>query len=156
MLAFVSHPTDGGSKAPEPDFGSMEQHSDRPEVVVRRLYAARRRDDLEELRRVLHPDVVWREPDGRAPYAGTHHGVNEVLHGVHERTKMLTDGTFRLELDDVRPHGPMAVALVRWSATRNGRPSSGREVAVYRVAGGRVTEAAFHLDDREATDLFFS
>lgn len=134
----------------------MEARQVTPEAVVRRLYAARARDDLEEVRQLLDPDVVWREPAGEADYTGVHQGADAVLEDMHGATMALTGGSFRLELDDVRVHGPMVVAFVRWSATRNGRFASGLEIAVYRVAAGRVVEAAFHLDDPEATDAFFS
>lgn len=54
-------------------------------------------------------------------------------------------------------HGPhLAAALVRWSATRHGQEMAGRELAVYRTVDGRVVEAAFQLEDPQATDAFFS
>lgn len=68
-----------------------------------------------------------------------------------------TEATFRVELEHVIGHGPhLAAALVRWSATRDGRGMSGRELAVYRVVEGQVVEAAFQLEDPQATDAFFA
>jgi tRNA(Leu) C34 or U34 (ribose-2'-O)-methylase TrmL/ketosteroid isomerase-like protein len=125
------------------------------EQVVRALYDARASGDLAAVRRLLHPDVEWREPAGEADYTGVHRGPDAVVEGMHRATLEATGGTFRLELEQTTRHGPLVVCHVRWSATRHGRSMTGREVAVYRIAGGQVVEACFHLDDPDATDAFF-
>jgi ketosteroid isomerase-like protein len=49
-----------------------------------------------------------------------------------------------------------AVALVYWSSTLGGRTMQGREVAVYHVHEGKITEAWFYPEDKSASDAFFS
>jgi ketosteroid isomerase-like protein len=128
-----------------------------PAGVVVALYRARSQGDLDAARRILHPDVVWREHEGEAGYAGVHHGRDAVIEDMLAAAMQATGGTFEVRLDDVIAHGPsLAVALVVWSATRDGERRTGREVAVYRVVEGRVVEASFQLDDPDATDAFFA
>lgn len=126
-------------------------------AVVAALYRARADGDVDAVRALLHPDVVWREPDGEAGYAGVHRGRDAVIDDMLGSAMAATAGTFRVELEHVIGHGPhLAAALVRWSATRDGRGMSGRELAVYRTVDGQVVEAAFQLEDPQATDAFFS
>lgn len=130
---------------------------DDPAAVVAALYRARADDDPHRLRALLHPDVVWREPEGEAGYAGVHRGRDAVIDDMLGSAAAATDDTFGVELEHVVGHGPhLAAALVRWSATRAGRAMSGREIAVYRTVAGQVVEAAFQLEDPQATDAFFS
>jgi ketosteroid isomerase-like protein len=46
-------------------------------------------------------------------------------------------------------------ALVGWSSTLRGCTMSGRELAVFRVEGGRITEAWFYPEDPKAVLEFF-
>lgn len=125
--------------------------------LVAALYQARADDDLDAVRELLHPEVVWREHEGEAGYAGTHRGSDAVLNEMLASAMAATAGTFQVDLQEVIAHGPyLAAALVRWSATRDGKDMQGRELAVYRVRDGQVIEASFHLEDPEATDAFFS
>jgi len=64
--------------------------------------------------------------------------------------------TGRLDLQDVLANEAHAVALVNWSAERGGRQLTGREVAVYHVRDGRVTEAWFHPDDAATVEAFWA
>lgn len=128
-----------------------------PAAVVVALYDARARGDLEAVRALLHPDVVWREHEGDAGYAGVHRGADAVIDDMLASAAAATGGTFAVSLERAVGHGPhLAVALVTWSAQRDGEAMSGREAAVYRVRHGQVVEAVFTLDDPEATDAFFA
>jgi len=125
------------------------------ETLIRGLYAARARGDLDAVRAILAPDIVWHEPGPDSPYTGQLRGADAVL-GMHTQAMALTGGTFRLELHDVLANDAHAVALVNWSAERGGRRLTGREVAVYHVRVGRVTEAWFHPDDAATVDAFWA
>lgn len=130
---------------------------DDPTAVVTALYRARADGDLERVRQLLHPEVVWHEHDGEAGYAGVHHGPDAVINDMLGSAMAATGDTFRVELNDVVSHGPcLAVAFVQWSATRGGQEMRGREIAVYRTRDGHVIEASFQLEDPEGTDAFFS
>ena len=116
------------------------------ETVVRDLYAARERGDLEAVARLLAPDIDWHEP---YEYLGHIHGREAVVDALRE-TVAATHGSFHITLHDVLASDEHAVALVEWRAERDGRPLTGREVAVYHVEDGRVTEVWFYTEDTHA------
>ena len=125
------------------------------EALIRRLYDARARGALAEVRDLLAPDVVWHEAGRRPPYTGELRGQDAVF-AMIAKAMELTRGTFRLGLHDVLANDAHAVALVEWSAERGGRTLTGREVAVYHLRDGRVTEAWFHPDDAQPVDEFWA
>jgi ketosteroid isomerase-like protein len=122
--------------------------------LVRRLYAARARDDREAVRAILADDVRWHDPYP-PPHGGDIVGAESVIAGVIERAGELTEGSTRLALRDVIASETHALALVDWSATLRGERMSGTEGAVYRIVDGRVVEAWFFPEDPAASDAFF-
>ena len=122
--------------------------------LVRRLYEARDRRDLEAVRSMLADDVLWHEPDVGGEHTGDLRGPDAVLAMIREAGE-LTGGTFELRPREVVANGEHAVALVDWSATRDGERLEGKEVAVYRVRDGRVVEASFHQDDMDLDRRFW-
>lgn len=128
----------------------MEQENAR---LVRDLYEARARGDFDAIRLVLADDVVWHEPDLGTEHTGDLHGPEAVLEMIRE-AQTLTDGTFVLTPREIVANGEQAVAMIDWSATREGKRLEGKEVAVYRVRDGKITEVSFHQDD-QSTDAEF-
>jgi uncharacterized protein len=122
--------------------------------LIRRLYAARARDDREAVRAILADDVRWHDPYP-PPHGGDLVGAESVIEGVIGRAGELTGGSTRLELRDVIASETHTLALVDWSATLRGERMSGTEGAVYRIADGRVVEAWFFPEDPAASDAFF-
>jgi ketosteroid isomerase-like protein len=120
----------------------------RNEATVRELYAARERGDLEAVAALLAPDIEWHEP---YEYLGDLHGRSAVLDSLRE-TVAATRGSFHISLHDVLASEIHAVALVEWRAQRDGRELAGREVAVYHVDDGRVTEVWFYTEDTHAVE----
>lgn len=45
--------------------------------------------------------------------------------------------------------------MIDWSATREGKRLEGKEVAVYRIRGGRIVEVSFHQDDQSKDAEFW-
>lgn len=123
--------------------------------LIRRFYEARARGDRETVRAILDEDVAWHDPYP-PPHGGDLRGAEAVFRDIFERASELTKGTTRLRLHDVLANDTHAVALVNWSATYKGRTMQGREVAVYHVRDGRITEAWFYPEDKSASDEFFS
>ncbi|MEO7118198.1 MAG: nuclear transport factor 2 family protein [Candidatus Limnocylindrales bacterium] len=108
--------------------------------VVRRLYEAREREDIDTSASLLAPDVQWHEP---YDYLGTIHGREAVLEAIRH-TLDETGGGFRLHLTDVLASDDHVVALVDFEAERDGQRLSGREVGVFRVADGLIQEVWFY------------
>lgn len=124
------------------------------DTLIRDLYESRALNDPESVREMLAEDVVWHEPDLDNPHTGDLHGPDAVLAMIREAQR-LTGGTFQLSPREVVAHGEHAVALIDWSAERDGERIEGKEVAVYRVRGGKIAEASFHLDDPATDEAFW-
>lgn len=124
------------------------------EELIRSLYEARERGDLESVRSMLAADVVWIEPDLDNPHTGDLRGPDAVL-GMIREAQRITGGTFRLTPRDVLAHGEQVVAFIDWSAEQDGRRIEGKEVAVYRVRYGKIVEAFFHVDNPVSDEAFW-
>jgi ketosteroid isomerase-like protein len=96
------------------------------EEIVRRGYDAFSRGDMQTLRELFDPDVVWHTP-GRSQLAGDHRGVDAVL-GFFGRTMELTGGTFRVEVHDVVANDEHVVGLHEVIAEREGKTLRDRNV----------------------------
>ena len=123
--------------------------------LIRRFYDARARGDRETLRAILDVDVAWHDPYP-PPHGGDLRGAEAVFAEIFDRASELTEGTTCVRLSDVMATKAHAVALVNWSATHRGRTMEGREIAVYHVRDGKITEAWFYPEDKSASDEFFS
>jgi len=123
------------------------------EELVRRGYDAFSRGDMETLREVFHPQLVWHSP-GRNQLAGDHRGVEAVL-GFFGRTMELTGGTFRVEVHDVVANDEHVVGLNSVAAQRDGKTLNGRNALVFHVRDGRATEVWQFWEDQYTADEFF-
>ena len=103
---------------------------------------------------MLSDDIVWHEPDLDNPHTGDLRGPDAVLAMIRE-AQQITGSTFRLVPRGVVGHGEQAVALIDWSAERDGERIEGKEVAVYRVRDGKIIEASFHLDNPASDEAFW-
>jgi ketosteroid isomerase-like protein len=123
------------------------------EDVVRRGYDAFSSGDIQMLRELFDPDVVWHTP-GRSQLAGDHRGVDAVL-GFFGRTMELTGGTFRVEVHDVVANDEHVVGLHEVIAERDGKTLRDRNVLVFHVHDGRTREVWQFWTDQYAADAFF-
>jgi ketosteroid isomerase-like protein len=119
--------------------------------VVRRLYEARERHDLDATADLIAADVVWHEP---YEYLGTLHGRDAVMNAIRQ-SMAETEGTFSLQVTDLLASDDHVVALVDFSAERHGGRMSGREIGVFKVADGRIREVWFYTaEDPDAVSEF--
>jgi uncharacterized protein len=124
------------------------------EDLVRRGYDAFGRGDMQLLRELFHPDIVWHAP-GRSQLAGDHQGVDAVL-GYFGQTMELTDGSFRVEVHDVVANDVHAVGLNSVHAERAGRTLEDNNTLVFHISDGKVTEVWQYWSDQYAADEVFS
>src|SRR3954470_15715168 len=125
------------------------------EAQARRAYGAFAAGDLDTVKSVLHPDIVWHVA-GRSPMAGDYKGIDEVL-GFFVKMFTETNGTFTNALKDVIASDTATVVIGQVHAERNGKTIDAEQVAIYRAdAAGKVTEASFYSDDTTEFDAFFS
>jgi ketosteroid isomerase-like protein len=124
------------------------------EELVRTGYDAFAKGDIDTLRALFDPEVVWHQP-GRSLLAGDHRGIDAVL-GFFAKTMELTAGSYRAELHDVVAGDKHVVGLHLARAERQGRTLTDRQVLVAHVRDGRIVEVWEHGEDQYAFDGFFS
>jgi uncharacterized protein len=125
------------------------------EAQARKAYAAFAAGDLDTVKSVLHPEIVW-HISGTSPMAGDYKGIDEVL-GFFVKIFTETNGTFTNTPKDVIASESATVVVGRVHAERNGKTMDAEQVAIYRAdAEGKVTEATFYSDDTTLFDAFFS
>jgi uncharacterized protein len=122
------------------------------ERIVRDFYAARGRRDWNAVREHLAEDVVWREGDGNHDYSGDHHG-RETVAQLLAKLVEVTGGSFALEAREIISTAEHVAATVRWRAERSGVGVEGNDLAVFRIAAGRIAEAWFFADGYEPQAL---
>jgi len=123
------------------------------EQLVRRGYDAFSRGDMQTLRDLFHPDIVWHAP-GRNQLSGDHRGVDAVL-GYFGRSMELTGGSFSVEVHDVVANDQHAVGLNSVHAERAGKTLDDQNTLVFHVVDGKVTEVwQFAADQYALDDLF--
>ncbi len=109
--------------------------------IVKGLYDAFSRGDVEGVLGVMSPDIVWNEADD-FPYAdrNPYHGPMAVAEGVFGRTASEWDG-FGAEMSEIIDAGDTVIALGRYVGTfkATGKPQRTQVAHVWRLQGGIVT-----------------
>jgi ketosteroid isomerase-like protein len=124
------------------------------EELVRKGYEAFATGDMDTMRQVLDPDVIWHAP-GRSSLAGDFRGIDEVL-GYFGRSLEATQGTLRVVLEEVMVNDHGAAAVQRSTGQRNGRSLDDVGVNTFRIQGGRAVEVWQHWGNPYAADEFLS
>ena len=124
------------------------------EDLIRRGYDAFSSGDMDTLRELFHPDIVW-HAGGRSQLAGDHRGVDTVL-GFFAKTMELTGGNFRVEVHDVLANDEHAVGLHTAHAEREGRTLQDNNTLVFHVRDGKDTEVWQYWADPYAADELFA
>ena len=118
-------------------------------------YEAFGRGDLEAIRTLFSPDIVW-HVGGNNPLTGDYKGIDAVF-GFFGKIFTETEGTLKNDVHDVLANDTHGVALVTQSAERNGKKISSNAVhVVHYDAEGRTTESWFVPEKAAETDEFWS
>ena len=118
------------------------------ESVVRGMYEAINRRDMEAVAAAFAEDAVW-------------HGSGAEIRGAQEISGLVSQlieasgDTLRIDLHDITSSDKHVVALQTTHAERDGRSLEDRVVYVFHVTDGRITEAWFNGDPR-TQDEFWS
>ena len=123
-------------------------------TLIREFYAARERGDCDRIGVLLAEDVAWHDPYP-PPHGGDLKGRDAVFRDIFDAAGQLTGGTTRLWVEHVIATDRHAAALIGWSSTFRGKTMNGRELAVFHVDAGRITEAWFYPEDPDAVLAFF-
>ncbi len=121
---------------------------------TRRGFRAFVERDVATISELLREDVVWTIP-GRSGLAGRFEGRDAAL-GALRQAVVLSDGTYRTELEDVIADDEHVVAVYRALGTRGGRELDLRQALLCRVEDGRWVEVRALPFDQYAFDEFWS
>ena len=123
------------------------------EEAVRKAYEAFAAGDMDTVQSILDPGVKWHVV-GRSSLAGTYEGIDQVIEFLG-RIMQITDGTFRVDIQDVLANDDYAVTLAHVHAQRAGRTLESEEAHVSSMKAGRVAEFWALTEDQYAVDEFF-
>jgi ketosteroid isomerase-like protein len=130
------------------------QMAEHPNVeLFRRGYTAFQSGDMDTLRTLLSPDVVWNAP-GRNRFSGAFRGVDQVLN-VFMQQAQDTDGSLRVEVHDILANDEHGVAMATISAQRAGKSFSDRYTHVVHIQDGKVTESWIMQENPYGLDEFW-
>ena len=99
-------------------------------------YEAFSRGDVQSVLAVFAEDISWHVP-GRGPLSRDYRGHTELL-GFFDHFMRLSDGTFRLQIDEVFAKGDRVVILCTETAQRGSRSWSSPQVHVWTVKDGHA------------------
>ena len=122
--------------------------------LVRHGYEAFARGDLDELQRFMAHDVVWHEP-GRGPLAGDYKGLEGVL-ALLGKLRVLSGGTFTVEIVDLLANSERAVAIQEETARRGDRALDMASTVEFEIHQGKITEVTVYHADTYHFDEFWS
>ncbi len=129
--------------------------NDSPEQLIRGLYRAFAEGDLAGLKAGFTDDAVWHSPGRRSQLVGEYRGVDSVL-GFLGRIAELSEGSFAAELHAVAADGEYTTSFHTAHAHRGDRTLEDRNVLLWRVSDGQVSEVWEHHYDLFASDEFWS
>ena len=121
--------------------------------LLERAFAAFGRDAI-VVARSLADDIVWRVP-GTTPMSGEYTGRDEVLQFLRQ-TMVLTNGTYRTELQYVVAEDEHAVAVYRARGQREGRSLDIEQALFCLVRDGRIVDVTAVPFDFPAFAAFWS
>ena len=121
--------------------------------VLERAFGAFGRDPI-VVARSLADDIVWRVP-GATAMSGEYRGRDEVLKFLRQ-TIVLTDRTYRTELEYVVADDDRAVAVYRARGEREGRVLDIRQALFCEVRDGRIADVTAVPFDFPAFESFWT
>jgi ketosteroid isomerase-like protein len=123
-------------------------------ALIKSAYDAFSRGDTKSAFAVFAENISWHVP-GRGPLSRDYHGHAEVA-GFFDHFMGLSEGTFRLQIDQILADRDRVVVLCRESASHAGRSWSSPQVHVWTVKDGRATAFWEYEGDQQGEDEFWS
>jgi uncharacterized protein len=123
-------------------------------ALVKSAYDAFSRGDTQSVFAVFADNILWHVP-GRGPLSGDYRGHSEVRR-FFEHFMGLSEGTFRIQIDQILAARDRVVVLCTESASRAGRSWSSPQVHVWTVKDGRATAFWEYEGDQQGDDEFWS
>jgi hypothetical protein len=137
----------------EIDVANMTTEETNTALIVS-AYEAFSRGNIQSVLTILAEDILWHVP-GRGPLSRDYSGPDEVL-GFFDHFMRLSDGTFRVQIDEIFAEGDRVVILCTETARRGGRSWSSPQVHVWTIKDGRAIAFRQYQGDQQAEDEFWS
>jgi uncharacterized protein len=137
----------------EIDVANMTAEETNAALIVS-AYEAFSRGNIQSVLTMLAEDILWHVP-GRGPLSRNYRGPDEVL-GFFDHFMRLSDGTFRVQIDEIFAEGDRVVILCTETARRGGRSWSSPQVHLWTIKNGRATGFREYQGDQQAEDEFWS
>jgi uncharacterized protein len=123
-------------------------------VLIKSAYDAFSRGDTQSVFAIFAENILWHVP-GRGPLSKDYRGHAEVG-GFFEHFMGLSEGSFRIQIDQILANRDRVVVLCTESASRAGRSWSSPQVHVWTVKDGRATAFWEYEGDQQGEDEFWS
>jgi ketosteroid isomerase-like protein len=108
-------------------------------AMIRHGYRAIAKRDFTALKGLIADDAVWHFP-GHSAIAGDYAGADKIAQ-MFIRLGERSGGTLQTDLHDVTSSTDHVVALQRVRATRDGLSLDAKQLVVFHVHAGRISEA---------------
>ena len=132
----------------------MDAETEANTALILSGYDAFARGDVPGAFAAFAEDIFWHVP-GRGPLSRDYRGHADVS-GFFERFVRLSNGTFRIQIDEVLAKGEQVVVLCRESARRGDRSWSSPQVHVWTIKNGRAATFWQYQGDQQTEDEFWS
>jgi ketosteroid isomerase-like protein len=124
--------------------------SDENVEIVRRGFAAWNSGDMDALRELYDPDIVWRAPEGW-PEPGPYVGREAVMRQLEQMRETFDIDNFELLSDFIDAADRVLVRFI-WRGMGQGPESNVEATGVYTLRKGKVVAIEFFWDHAEALE----
>lgn len=128
--------------------------SEESAALVRRGYEAFSAGDMDTLRDIFTEDAKWHAA-GNGPISGVKQGRDEILAYVGEPGSR-SNGSMKVTVEDVTVGDRYTVGIQLTRAERDGKTLDERQVIVFSVSDGKVTEGIEMSEDTSKAADFWS
>ncbi len=119
-------------------------------AIVKQFFYYYEKNDVEGLRDIFHPDVIWSVP-GHHPLAGTKRGIEEVL----AYYQLLNKANFKAEIIIVEANEHHVIDCHRGWASIDGHEIDMNWTLLYEVKDGKILSMQTFPEDQHKMDQFF-
>lgn len=125
--------------------------SSRAVEVVTQFYEVYGKEDLDGMRALMDPNIVWRIP-GRHSLSGSHQGIEETIFFFQQLTK----AQFKAEVYALVGNDEYAVDYHRGWGSFGEHSLDVLWAIIWRVQNGKIIEGIDFAFDQAAADIFYS
>ena len=119
--------------------------------IVRRAHEVWNAGDMDALRELYDPGIIWRGPEGW-PEPGPYAGREAVMRQVNQMRDTWDTDSFQLISDFIDVGDRVAVRFI-WEGAGNGPDSNIEATGIYTVRKGRIVAIEFFWDHAEALEI---